>query len=43
MKSSTDGEPRTRSLNLVIALDISGSMNSPLKHSVHGEKAVSRL
>lgn len=31
MKSSTDGEARTRPLNLVIALDVSGSMDGPLK------------
>ena len=34
VKSSTDGEKRTNPLNLVIALDVSGSMDGPLKYSV---------
>lgn len=36
LKSSTDGQKRTRALNLVVALDISGSMNGSLKHSSTG-------
>lgn len=34
LKSSTDGQSRTRPINLAIALDVSGSMDSPLKHSI---------
>jgi hypothetical protein len=31
LKSSTDGQKRTRPLNVVIALDVSGSMDGVLK------------
>ena len=37
MKSSTDGQERTSSLNIVIVLDVSGSMDGPLKYS-YGEE-----
>jgi hypothetical protein len=33
LKSSTDGEKRKRFLNIVVALDVSGSMDGPLTHS----------
>jgi hypothetical protein len=36
LKSSTDGQKRTRALNLVVALDVSGSMDGSLKHSSTG-------
>jgi hypothetical protein len=39
LKSSTDGQVRTRPLNLVIALDVSGSMEGPLKHSMGSHNA----
>ena len=38
LKSSTDGEARTRKINSCIALDISGSMNSPLKYDAEEKR-----
>ncbi len=32
LKSNTDGQKRTRALNVVVCLDVSGSMNSLLKY-----------
>ena len=37
IKSSTDGQERVTPLNVVIALDVSGSMNGPLKYN-YGEE-----
>lgn len=34
LKSSTDGQVRTRPLNMVIVLDVSGSMDGALKYCV---------
>jgi hypothetical protein len=36
LKSSTDGQARTKPLNVVVALDVSGSMDGPLKYT-YGE------
>lgn len=33
LKSSTDGQNRTRPLNIVVALDVSGSMGTNLKRN----------
>lgn len=38
LKSNKDGQPRTRNINVCVALDISGSMNSGLSHSKPSEK-----
>lgn len=37
VKSSKDGQPRTKPINLVIALDVSGSMDGTLKYRKGGQ------
>lgn len=37
MKSSTDGQKRTRPLNVVVSLDVSGSMDGALSYKVGEE------
>jgi uncharacterized protein with von Willebrand factor type A (vWA) domain len=32
LKSSKDGEKRTNPINVVVCLDVSGSMSGPLKY-----------
>lgn len=43
LKSNTDGQTRARPLNLVVALDVSGSMDGALKNSVGAAEHTSRL
>lgn len=40
LKSSTDGQKRSRPLNVVIALDVSGSMDGLLKFTNYAEPTV---
>ena len=45
LKSNTDGQKRTRNINAVVCLDVSGSMNSALDNSpkIHQAKRKSRI
>lgn len=42
MKSSADGQPRSRKLNVVIALDVSGSMDGSLKYEGYENEGKSK-
>lgn len=43
MKSNTDGQKRTRPINAIVCLDVSGSMNSLLKYGQNvGEESLNK-